>query len=111
MNDHKAANQDATQAAQQMKVTPPDKPGAKQRAVYQKLSGLSGDQFDKQFIRDMVKDHKEDIAKYQQEARQRGPAAEYARQILPKLREHLKMAEDLEHGEHVASAPQPSGRR
>lgn len=106
--DHQAANQSATQAAQQMNVTPPDKPGMKQQAVYTKLSALSGEQFDRQFIKDMVEDHKEDIAKYQQESRQTGPAADYAKQILPKLRDHLKMAEDLQRGEHVASASQSS---
>ena len=106
--DHQTANQSAMQTAQQMNVTPPDKPGVKQQAVYTKLSALSGDQFDRQFIKDMVKDHKKDIAKYQKEARGNGPAADYAKQILPKLREHLKIAEDLERGEHVASASQNS---
>jgi len=56
----------------------------------------------------MVKDHKEDIAKYQQEARQSGPAADYAKQTLPKLREHLRMAENLAGGEHVAQSKQSS---
>ena len=104
VKDHGMANQNATQAAQQMSVTPPDKPGMKQTAVYTKLSALSGEHFDRQFIKDMVKDHQEDIAKYQKEAGRSGPAADYAKQTLPKLREHLKMAQDLEKGEHVASA-------
>ena len=106
--DHEMANQGATQAAQQMNITPPDKPGMKQQAVYAKLAALSGETFDRQFVKSMVKDHQEDIAKYQQEIRQGGPAADYAKETLPKLREHLKMAEDLEHGQHVASASQNS---
>jgi putative membrane protein len=106
--DHQSANQSATQVAQQMNITPPDKPGLKQKAVYEKLALLSGDHFDREFIKSMVKDHKEDIAKYQQEIRQGGPAADYAKQTLPKLREHLKMAEDLERGEQVATASEKS---
>ena len=106
--DHQTANQSATQVAQQMNVTPPGKPGMKQEAVYKKLSMLSGEQFDRQFIKDMVKDHKEDIAKYQQEAQQGGPAGSYAKQILPKLREHLKMAEDLERTTQLAGTSQSS---
>lgn len=108
--DHQAANENATQAAQEMNVTPPNKPGPKQQAVYQKLSALSGEQFDHQFIKSMVKDHKEDIAKYQQEAKRSGPAADYAKQTLPKLREHLKMAEDLQRSQ-IAGAAQSSKMR
>jgi putative membrane protein len=109
--DHQAANEGATRAAQQMNVTPPDKPGLKQKAVYEKLSLLSGDHFDRQFIKSMVEDHKQDIAKYQKEAQQGGPAADYAKKTLPKLREHLKMAEDLQAGEHVATASESSKTR
>jgi putative membrane protein len=94
----------AIQVAQQMNVTPPDKPDMKETALYKRLASLSGAQFDRQFIKSMVKDHKEDITKYQEEARQSGPAADYAKQILPKLREHLKIAQDLEHSTEVAGA-------
>ena len=58
VKDHQMANQNATQAAQQMNVTPPQKPGLKQQAVYKKLSVLSGEQFDCEFARSMVKDHR-----------------------------------------------------
>ena len=64
--------------------------------------------FDRQFIKDMVKDHKEDVARYEKESHKTGPAADYAKQTLPKLRAHLKMAEDLQSSEHVASASQSS---
>jgi len=100
--DHDKANQSATQVAQQLNVTAPDAPAMKQKAVYAKLSALSGDKFDREFIKSMVKDHQEDIAKYQKEAQKVGPAADYAKATLPKLREHLKMAQDLEHNAHVA---------
>jgi putative membrane protein len=76
--DHQNANQGATQVAQQMNITAPDKPGLKQKAVYEKLAPLSGDHFDREFIKSMIKDHKEDIAKYQQEVGQGGPAADCA---------------------------------
>ena len=109
--DHESANQSATRVAQQLNVKVPDAPGLKQKAVYQKLAMLSGDEFDRQFIKSMVKDHKDDIAKYQQEAKLGGPAADYAKQTLPHLREHLKMAENLQQGEHVASASQRSKTR
>lgn len=110
VNDHQSANEHATEAAQKMSVTPPDKPAMKQEATYKKLSMLSGEHFDREFIKDMVKDHQEDIAKYQQEAQQSGPAADYAKKTLPKLREHLKMAEKLERNEKVAGTASGTSR-
>lgn len=109
--DHGSANDNATQAAQQMKVTPPGKPNMKQTQVYDRLAKLSGEKFDQQFIKAMVKDHKEDIAKYERESNQSGPAADYAKQTLPALKSHLKMAEDLAGSEHVALASQGSKKR
>jgi putative membrane protein len=111
VKDHGSANESAAQVAQQMKVTPPGKPNMKQTQVYDKLSKLSGDKFDQQFIKAMVKDHEEDIAKYERESHESGPAADYAKQILPALKSHLKMAEDLAGSEHVALATQSSKKR
>ncbi len=108
VKDHDAANQSATQTAQQMNVEPPGSPDSKQKAVYDKLSKLSGEKFDKEFIRAAVKDHKEDVAKYKHEAKGSGPAADYAKNILPKLQDHLKQAEDLARTEHVAMGSQSS---
>lgn len=108
VSDHQAANQMAMQVAQQMNITPPEKPGIKQTAVYNKLARLSGEQFDREFVNSMVKDHKEDISKYEQESRQSGPAAEYAKKTLPKLHEHLKMADDLEEGTRMTGGSQSS---
>jgi putative membrane protein len=102
VKDHQMANEKATQVAQHMSVTPPDKPGQKQTAVYDRLSHLSGPKFDREFTKSMVKDHQEDIAKYQQESLLSGAAADYAKQTLPKLHEHLKTAEELEQSTKVA---------
>ncbi len=103
VKDHQMANEKATEVAQHMSVTPPDKPGLKQRSVYEKLSRLSGPKFDREFTKSMVKDHQEDIAKYQKESQSTDAASDYAKQTLPKLHEHLKMAEELEQSTKVAS--------
>lgn len=100
--DHQMANEKATAVAQHMSVTAPDKPGLKQKAVYEKLSHLSGAQFDREFAKSMVKDHQEDIAKYQKESQLTDAASAYAKETLPKLHEHLKMAEVLEQSTKVA---------
>lgn len=103
VKDHQAANEKATEVAQHLSITPPDKPGLRQKSVYDKLSHLSGARFDREFAKSMVKDHQEDIAKYQKESQITGAAADYAKQTLPKLHDHLKMAEELEQSTKVAS--------
>jgi len=102
VKDHQLANEKATAVAQHMSITPPDKPGLKQKALYDKLSRLSGAKFDREFTESMVKDHQEDIAEYQKASQLTNAAADYAKQTLPKLHEHLKMAEELEQSTKVA---------
>lgn len=82
--------------AQQMNVAAPAAPTAKQKADRDKLSKLSGARFDREFARHMVTDHKKDIAKYQAEARKTGPLAELAKETVPVLQKHLKMAQELD---------------
>ncbi len=95
--DHSSANQKAMSVASSMGVTAPTEPDKKQKATYQKLSKLSGDAFDRAFAKEMVADHKKDIAEFQKEAkRQNDPAAGYASETLPTLQNHLQMAQSLQ---------------
>jgi len=97
------ANEKSKEVAQAMGVSPPDAPGVKQKAVYTELAALSGKMFDEHFVKAMVKDHQEDIAKYEKEATSgSGPAAAYAKQMLPDLRKHLQMAGQMQQQEHSA---------
>jgi len=103
-HDHAAANEKAKQAAQSLGVTAPTKPGMRQKMMYHELSVFSGESFDRHFLTSMVKDHKEDIARYEKEANGSGPAADYARQVLPDLHKHLQLAENLQAQQKSASA-------
>jgi putative membrane protein len=95
--DHSSANQKAMSVASSMGLTPPSEPNKKQKQTYQKLAKLSGEAFDHAFIKDMVADHKKDVAEYQKEAKRKNdPAADYANQTLPALQNHLQMAQSLE---------------
>lgn len=95
--DHSKANQEATAAVSSMGVTPPTEPSRMEQAVYQRLAALSGRQFDRAFVKDMIKDHKKDIAEFREEAKTgRGKAAAYAKASLPTLEKHLHLAESLE---------------
>lgn len=94
--DHSAANQKAMSVASSLNVTPPTEPSKKQQAVYQKLSKLSGTAFDREFVKDMLADHKKAVAAYEKESkRQNDPAASYAGETLPTLQDHLQTAQSL----------------
>jgi putative membrane protein len=94
--DHGQANQKAIQVASQIAVAPPTEPNAKQKKVYDKLSKLSGDQFDRTFASEMVKDHKKDIKEFEKAAKTgSGPAPTFANETLPTLRKHLETAQAL----------------
>jgi putative membrane protein len=94
--DHGQHLQQAQQMAQQNGMTAPNDPPAEAKKVHDKLSKMSGAQFDKTFAKDMVSDHKKDIAKYQKEAKGNGPLAQFAQQTLPVLQKHLQTAQQIE---------------
>ena len=62
-----------------------------------KLSKLSGADFDKAYMSDMLKDHEKDVAMFEKEANS-GKDADvkaWANTTLPTLRDHLQMARDI----------------
>lgn len=94
--DHSQHLQQAEQQAQQLGVTAPQGPNAKQKATYERMNKLSAAQFDKQFARHAVQDHKKDIAAYQKEAKSKGPLAQFAEATVPTLQKHLQAAQSIE---------------
>jgi putative membrane protein len=98
--DHSQHLEKAKQAGQQMGMTPPSEPNAKQKKMYDQLNSLPGSQFDRQFAQEMVTDHKEDIGKFEKQARSKGPLADFAQQTIPTLQKHLQTAESLTGQQH-----------
>jgi len=76
-------------------MTPPESVNAEQKAMYEKMSKLSGQQFDKEFAQHMVQDHKKDIGKFERESKKSGDVANFAQNTLPVLKKHLEIAESL----------------
>jgi len=110
VTDHTQAKQQMTSVADQIGVTPPNGPADEAKQEQQKLQGMQGPAFDREFVRYMVKDHKKDIAKFRREAHSdHGPAAKMAAQQLPVLEKHLRIAESLE--ERGAGRGRYSGQR
>jgi putative membrane protein len=95
VTDHSRANDDLKQWAQQKNVTLPTEVDAKHRATRDRLAKLSGDAFDKAYMRDMLADHRQDVAAFQRESKM-GKDADlkaWAGKTLPTLQEHLKQAQ------------------
>ena len=65
VDDHGKANNELKQLASQKSWTLPTDISANDQATYDRLSKLSGAQFDKEYMADMVKDHKADVAEFQ----------------------------------------------
>jgi putative membrane protein len=103
VSDHSAANEKAMSVAKSIGVSPPSEPGKKQKAVYDRLAKLSGDNFDREFAKAMVEDHKNDIREFEKEAKKKNdPAADFANETLPTLRKHLEMAQSLASGKSAS---------
>ena len=66
--DHTKLGDAMKQVAQQMNVKPPDSLSGKDKSTIAKLNALNGDAFDRAYIKDMVKDHKQDEKDFKQEA-------------------------------------------
>ncbi len=93
--DHGENLEKAKSLAQKIGVTPPNSVSVKQKATYDKLSKLSGEQFDRRFARDMVREHKKDINAFDRESKKSGAVADFAQNTVPVLKKHLEMAESL----------------
>ena len=94
--DHSTARGQAIAVARQMGILPPTAMMAEARAERRKLEGLRGRAFDREVRRYMIHDHKEDIAKFRAQARTGDlRTARLAREQLPTLRKHLRIAESI----------------
>ncbi|HEY6466292.1 MAG TPA: DUF4142 domain-containing protein [Candidatus Acidoferrales bacterium] len=95
--DHTEAENQLKTAAAKDKITLPTAVSAQDQATYKTLSKLSGQQFDKAYAQDMVKDHKVDIAKFQHEANDGKDTSikSFASKTLPTLQTHMRMAQQM----------------
>lgn len=94
--EHAAAKLDAARVARALGVAPTSQMTPEARAEERRLARLSGRDFDREFARYMVEDHRKDIDDFQKQARSGGPQTRrLADRTLPVLRHHLQLARDL----------------
>jgi putative membrane protein len=95
VDDHTKANDELKQIASQKGIDVPDKMSSKDEKLKGRLSKMSGDQFDRAYMTEMVKDHKKDVADFTKES-DKGKDSEvkqFASKTLPTLKEHLQQAQ------------------
>jgi putative membrane protein len=92
VTDHTAANDKLKALAASKQVTLPESPSLMQKASKAKLDMLSGDSFDKSYVKGMIDDHKADIKEFQKEATDgKDPEVKaFAVATLPTLKKHLQ---------------------
>jgi putative membrane protein len=119
VNDHTNANNELVQLANNKKVELPAAPPRGKRNDLEKMGKLSGDEFDRRFVREVgIKHHEQDIKKFEKASENaKDPELKaWVDKTLPKLREHLATAQKLQSGVDASAmgargGPAPAGSK
>jgi putative membrane protein len=98
IDDHSKVNEELKQIAGKENINVPESLDSKHQSRVDKLSKLSGADFDKAYIKDQLKDHQQDVKEFQQEAKSGTDpnVKSFASKTLPTLEEHLSMVKELD---------------
>jgi putative membrane protein len=96
--DHSKAHEELKQISTQEGINLPADVGRKEAATYERLSKLSGPEFDKAYAQEMVKDHEKDVNEFKRatSASQKPAVKEFAQKTLPTLQSHLQEAKQMQ---------------
>ena len=98
VTDHTKANDELKGIASQKGITLPTSLTAKDQALHDRLSKLSGADFDRAYMNAMVSDHRTDVNEFKKESEHGSDpdVKAFASKTLPTLENHLKMAESTD---------------
>lgn len=113
-DDHAKANAELQQLASGKGINLPSDLDRSQKREYDKLQKLSGADFDREYTKEMVSDHKKDVKEFQSASKNAkdGDVKNLAAKTLPTLEEHLKLAQSTEsavRNERTSAAAPHSG--
>ncbi|MEG4497129.1 DUF4142 domain-containing protein [Microcoleus sp. F10-C6] len=97
VDEHTQANQELMQLAMQKGVELPTEMSSQNKAVTDRLSGLSGTSFDRAYKQAMIESHNQAIALFQAQSQQgQDPELKgWATKLLPNLQAHLQMVNQM----------------
>jgi putative membrane protein len=97
VTDHSKANEELKQVASSKGVDVPKGLSAKDKATRDRLSKLSGAEFDKAYMQDMLRDHQKDVSEFRAESTKAkdSDVKSFASKTLPTLEEHLNQAKSV----------------
>jgi len=107
VTDHTKLNQELTSLAKEHGAVLPQALNQKHQELIDKLSKLSGSDFDKQYMTAMIEGHQNAVAAFEKESKNAAQSAvdKWAGQATPTLNEHLQLAQKT--GKEVgASVPE-----
>jgi putative membrane protein len=98
VTDHGKAGEQLRQVASQEKVELPSDMDSMSQATYDRLSKLSGAEFDREYTKAMVMDHQKDVAEFKKEARdgKNDGIKSFAAQTLPTVEDHLQQIRQIQ---------------
>jgi putative membrane protein len=103
IDDHTKLGEQMKPVAQQLGVSEPNGISKKDRATMAKLQTLSGPAYDEAYIKDMIKDHKQDLSDFQTEASsgQDPTVKDAANQGSKVIAQHLQMIQQIAKDQNV----------
>jgi putative membrane protein len=106
IDDHTKLGEQMKPVAQQLGVSDPNGVSKKDKSTLAKLQALSGPAYDEAYIRDMVKDHKQDLSDFQAEASsgQDQTVKDAANQGSKVIAQHLQMIQQIAKDQNVNAA-------
>jgi putative membrane protein len=106
VDDHTKMGDEMKQVAQKMSVKVPDAPSGKDKSAIAKLQGLNGEDFDKAYIKDMLKDHEKDQKEFKQEAQNATDPdlKQIAAQGVQVIGQHLQMIQQIAQKDNVVAS-------
>jgi putative membrane protein len=110
VEDHSKALEEIKQLGSKDGINMPTDISHKDAETYNRLSKLSGPEFDRAYSQEMVKDHQKDIAEFKkgETSAQKPDVKEFAQKTLPTLQSHLELAQHMQ--AHVSREGMSKGK-
>ncbi|HEY1040120.1 MAG TPA: DUF4142 domain-containing protein [Bacteroidia bacterium] len=97
VRDHSKANENLSDLAKRKNVSVPTSLDEKHMKAYNKLAKKTGKEFDKAYIKCMVKKHKKAVCLFEKEEKKGGDSEfrSFASSTLPTLKDHKQMSKEI----------------